>query len=154
MERYTVSKLVYLITVWGGAQWCLLRALQVQQLRAARAVCGFQSSRWSKVKLLGKIRWLYVRRLIEFYTILQVHKTLMTRKPRPLYHSLPVSYPYFTTGAASGHIRLSHNTSLKSFRYRAMVSYNRVLQKVLNGSMETVKKNLKQWIGKNIPLEY
>ena len=148
------SKLVYLITVWGGAQWCLLRAVQIQQLRAARAVCGFQSTRWSKVKLLGKVGWLSVRQLIEYYTVLQVHKTLTTGKPRPLYYSLSESYPYFTRGAASGHIRLPLNTSLKSFRYRAMVSYNRVPQILLQGSMTTVKKTLKQRIRKNIPLDF
>ena len=32
--------LIYLITLWGGAQQYLLRALQVQQLVAARTVCG------------------------------------------------------------------------------------------------------------------
>jgi hypothetical protein len=35
------SKLVYLITLWGGAQQYLLKALLVQQLTAARVVCGF-----------------------------------------------------------------------------------------------------------------
>ena len=43
-----MSKLVYLITVWGGAQKYLLNSLQVQQLRAARSVCGFNSLYWSK----------------------------------------------------------------------------------------------------------
>ena len=38
-----MSKLSYLITVWGGAQEYLLDALQVQQLSAARVVCGFNS---------------------------------------------------------------------------------------------------------------
>ena len=92
--------------------------------------------------MLGKVGWLSVRQLIEYYTVLQVHKTLTTGKPRPLYYSLSESYPYFTRGAASGHIRLPLNTSLRSFRYRAMVSYNRVPQILLQGSMTTVKKNL------------
>ena len=35
------SKLVYLINVWGGAPIYLLKALQVQQMIAARTVCGF-----------------------------------------------------------------------------------------------------------------
>ena len=39
------SKLVYLITLWGGAQQYLLKALQTQQFKAARTVCGFQSMR-------------------------------------------------------------------------------------------------------------
>jgi hypothetical protein len=33
-----MSKMVYLINLWGGAQQYLLKALQVQQLTAARAV--------------------------------------------------------------------------------------------------------------------
>ena len=35
-----MSKLVYLITVWAGAKQYLLKGLQVQQLTAARVVCG------------------------------------------------------------------------------------------------------------------
>ena len=36
-----LSKLTYLITLWGGAQQYLIDAVQVQQLAAARVVCGF-----------------------------------------------------------------------------------------------------------------
>ena len=42
------SRLVYLITLWGGAQQYLLKALQTQQLSAARTVCGYQSWRRSR----------------------------------------------------------------------------------------------------------
>lgn len=41
-----MSKLVYLMIVWGGAQQYLLNILQVQQLDAARTVCGFFSRGW------------------------------------------------------------------------------------------------------------
>ena len=40
-DGLVLSKLTYLITLWGGAQQYLLNALQVQQLSAARVVCGF-----------------------------------------------------------------------------------------------------------------
>ena len=42
-----MSKLVYLITVWGRAQQYLLNGLQVQKLTAARTVCGFSKFFWS-----------------------------------------------------------------------------------------------------------
>ena len=71
-----MSKLVYLISVWGGAQQSLLKVLQVQQLTAARAVCGFYSRFWSKRKLLDRVAWLSVRQLIFFHTVLQAHKTI------------------------------------------------------------------------------
>ena len=34
-----MSKMAYLITLWGGAPVYLLKSLQVQQLTAARTVC-------------------------------------------------------------------------------------------------------------------
>jgi hypothetical protein len=74
-----LSKLVYLITVLGGAKQYLLKALQVQQLNAARTVCGFHSRGWNKRRLLKRVGWMSVRQLIFFYTVLQAHKTLTTR---------------------------------------------------------------------------
>ena len=105
------SKLVYLITLWGGAQQYLLRALQVQQLTAARTVCGRHSMRWSRGRLLRKLGWMSVRQLIEFHTVLQAHKTLSTELPRPLHASLCTDHPYRTRGATSGNIRLEANIS-------------------------------------------
>ena len=61
-------KLVYLITVWGGAQQYLFKALQVQQLTAARTVCRFNSWGWSKRRLLIKVGWMSVRQLV-FFTL-------------------------------------------------------------------------------------
>ena len=65
-----ISKLTYLITLWGGAQQYLLSVLQVQQLSAARAVCGFGSWGMSKkkLKLLDRVGWLSVRQLVFYHT--------------------------------------------------------------------------------------
>ena len=95
-----------------------------------------------------------VRQLIEFHTVLQAHKTLTTELPRPLHASLCTEHPYRTRGAASGNIRLEANSSTNTFRYRAMVSYNAVPGKVKKGSVGTVKRNLKQWVMKNIPMDW
>lgn len=148
------SKLVYLINIWGGAPQYLLKALQVQQLVAARTVCGYQSLRWSKYKLLKKTGWLSVRQLVQYYCILQAHKTLRTGKPAVLHAALSSLYPYQTRSASQGNIRLDRNISVNSFTYRAMVSYNQVPSKVKEGSLLTVKRNLKKWIQHNTPLDY
>ena len=71
-----MSKVMYLMTVWGGAQQYLLKGLQVQQLTAARTVCGFFSRGWSKTKLLNKVGWLSIRQLIYMHTALQAQKTI------------------------------------------------------------------------------
>ena len=69
-----MSKLMYLITVWGGAQQYLLKTLQIQQLVAARCVCGYTSRWWSRQKILQRVGWLSIRQLIYFHTVLEAHK--------------------------------------------------------------------------------
>ena len=113
-----MSKLTYLITLWGGAQEYLLSALQVQQLTAARAVCGFGSWGWNKKKLLDKVGWLSVRQLIFYHTVLQTHKTITTGKPKTLFRTISSNYPYRTRSAASGQIRQSEDSRKTSFKYR------------------------------------
>ena len=116
-----MSKLSYLVTLWGGAQEYLISAVQVQQLAAARAVCGFDCWRWNKSKLLNKMGWLSVRQLVFYQTVLQAHKTLKTKVPQPLHHSLSGTYPRDTRSAASGQIRNGNSfSSQATFKYRAM----------------------------------
>ena len=94
-----LSKLVYLIHLWGGAQIYLLKALYVQQMVAARTVCGFESFHWSNRGVLERISWLSLKQMAFYHTVLQVHRTLVTKVPSPLYDSLISVYPY-TTGSA------------------------------------------------------
>ena len=103
-----MSKLTYLITLWGGAQKYLISGLQVQQLTAARAVCGFGCWGWSKRKLLGKVGWLSVRQLVFYHTVLQAHKTLKSGVPKALYQSFGANVVraherFLCGGRRSGH---------------------------------------------------
>ena len=128
-----MSKLSYLIILWGGARQYLLKAVQVKQLAAARTVCGAASWRWSRRKLLDRVGWLSIKQLIFYHTVLQVHKTLQTQRPRPLFSTLSSTYPYRTRRATAGLIRQDPSFStLNTFKYRAMQSYRqRVSGKVL-----------------------
>ena len=47
-----MSKLSYGLCMWGNCQGYLRKALQVMQLNAARAVCGYRSYYWSTKRLL------------------------------------------------------------------------------------------------------
>ena len=105
-----MSKIVYLINIWGGAQQYLINALQVQQLVAARAVCGPGCWRWSRAKLLNRTGWLSVRQLVFFHAVLQIFKTMKTGVPRPLYESLQSQYPYQIRNASNGLIRHTSTT--------------------------------------------
>ena len=74
-----ISKLCYLIQVWGGCDSYLLDRLQVLQNRAARAVTGkpwFTPTR----RLLKECRWFSIRQLVFYQTVLGVHKLVRARK--------------------------------------------------------------------------
>ena len=139
-----MSKLMYLIVVWGGAQQYLLSALQVQQLTAARAVCGFGSWGWSKKRLLDRTGWLSIRQLIFFHTVLQTYKINSTKVPKSIYKSLITRY--------NGMIH-QEEIPQSSFRYRAMKSFNQVPVSVRTGSRATVKRKLKLWVKSNLPID-
>ena len=155
-----MSKLVYLITVWGGAQQYLLKGLQVQQLTAARTVCGFTSFFWSKKKLLDRVNWLSIRQLIFFHTVLQAHKTIKTGFPRIMHKSISTNHPFRTRSATMGLIRFGEtfrgqsNLVNLSFRHRAVQFYNLVPVHVRTGSNATVKKKLRKWVYQNVPLDW
>ena len=68
--------------------------------------------------------------------------------------SISRDYPYRTRSAANGNIRLNENTSKSTFKYRAMISYNSVPGDFTSGNIGTVKKKLKQWVLKNVPLDW
>ena len=154
-----MSKVVYLIAVWGGAQQYLINALQVQQLTAARAVCGFSSKWWSKQKLLDRVGWLSIRQLIHYNTVLQAHKTITTGKPAPLYNSISTQHPYPTRNATFGQIRFGEtfrgesSLSIASFRNRAVHWFNAVPVSVRTGKLPAVKRKLRKWIWQNIPID-
>ena len=155
-----MSKVMYLMTVWGGAQQYLLKGLQVQQLTAARTVCGFFSRGWSKTKLLNKGGWLSIRQLIYMHTVLQAHKTISSGKAALLHQSISTEYPYRTRRAAAGHIRFGEtfygdsNLILESFKHRAVHWYNDVPVSVRTGSQIAVKNKLRKWVKQNVPLDW
>ena len=149
------SRLVYLITLWGGAPLYLLKALQVQQLNAARSVCGFNARWWSKCRLLKRVGWLSVRQLVFFHTVLQAHKTMSTGLPKPLFAEFSADNPYTTRSVSRGNIRLRDDyRSTSTFKYRAMAMYNSVPVQVRTGTHSTVKLKLKKWVAENVPLDW
>ena len=130
-----------------------MNTLHVQQLSAARTVCGFGSACWSRKKLLEKVNWLSVRQVVFYHIVLQVHKTLSTSVPKPLYQNLSLTYPRVTRGATGWQLRQDGNSiSAETFKYKAIESYNLVPVEVKTGSIISMKAKLKKWIRENIPI--
>ena len=154
-----ISKLCYLIQLWGGCEGYLLKALQVLQNRAARAVTHkswFASTR----RLLADCKWLSVKQLVFYHAVITTHKVVTTGSPIYLSTIMSTNHPKNTRQAANGEIRIDKKFDSKqglvrdSFRYRAASNYNSIPAELRTASsLPTFKKKLKQWVFTNIPID-
>ena len=71
-----MSKLVYLIPLWGGCEKFLIKALQIIQNKAARSVTKLGI--FTPVQtLLRQCGWLSVNQLVFYHTVILLFKTLL-----------------------------------------------------------------------------
>ena len=90
------SKLQYLMPLWNGTPDYLINGLQVQQLNAARTVCGYQSYYWSTTKLLNTSGWLSIKQKMFASTVSMAHNIVKSGVPRNIHSTLVTQYPYRT----------------------------------------------------------
>ena len=154
-----MSKLNYIITVWGGTEEYLLNALQVIQNRAARCVTKLSWFTPTRT-LLKNCGWLSVRQLIFYNTVVMTHKISITGTPRYMHGKLFLEYGYRTRQATQRGVRFGDQfpgkTALtkSSFLYRAALDYNSIPTDIRSArTIEVFKKKLKSWIRPNIPVQ-
>ena len=147
-----MSKLCYGLAVWGSCQAYLRRALQVQQLTAARAVCGYMSYFWSTAKLLSTRAWLSVNQLYWLHVLTTTHNIAVTKKPTNIHKRMVAHHRHGTRSATvvsrgfSGHpANSSYNHAAGEYNclpadLRAKVSYT------------VFKRRLKNRVKRNIPM--
>ena len=154
-----VSKLCYLIELWGGCEGYLLHSLQVILNRAARSVTKM-SGYTSTKSLMAACSWLSVKQLVVYHTVKMVFKTLKTESPCYLHDRLtPTPHPISTRQSTTGGIRQDESyrcrSTIKSdsMRYRGTMDYNRLPADIRTcSSLATFKRKLKQWVRVNVDL--
>ena len=130
-----MSRILYMLPVYGGAPEYMLDALQKKQSEAMRLVTR---RKWkilgrkmnSTKELLKQCNYLSVRQMVYFYSVAAVHKTLVNETPEYLCNVLckalesGVKHRYPTRTAGS---RMVAEAKLKiantSFRWRASKQY-------------------------------
>ena len=90
------SKLQYLMPLWGGAPGYLPRALQTQQLNAARVVWGYSSYFGSTERLLKKCGWKSVRQQEYHATAMLTHLIIQEKGPMNIRPGLVSDWHYNT----------------------------------------------------------
>ena len=150
-----MSKLTYLIGLWGGCNMHLLKSLQIMQNKAARVVTKLDWSTSTSV-LLAQYCWLSVKKLLVYHSVVLVYKVLKSKQPKPLHSMFPTEYTYKKTSTARsmsiqqrGHPTL--DIGKDSFRWRAAKSYNQLPVSIKScESLEQFKLEAKKWTNINI----
>ena len=154
------SNIQYLLPLYGGAPDYLVRALQVQQLKAARFVCGYSSFYWSTEKLLKACGWMSVRQQEFYATTLLAHKIVSTSLPHGLWTDIVQPHTVRTRAATQGQIRYGTNyrgeleMTRSSFKYRAQKYYSSISGTMKTQPILTFKRQLKQFAVRNIPVRW
>ena len=152
------SKIQYLLPLYGGAPEYLMKSVQVQQLKAARFVCGYQSYYWSTKQLLNKCGWLSVKQQEYFSTTLLAHKIVISSLPRNISADMVVPHGRNTRAAAQGVIRYGENyrgwseLTRGSFKYRARKYYSEIPVNIKTQSLPVFKSRLKKHILEQVSL--
>ena len=151
-----MSKLVYLIPLWGGSAKFLIKSLQTLQNKAARAVTKLD---WNTTtsELLKQCSWLSVHQLSVYHTLVLMFKVMQAKSPKYLYSMFSTSYNYKTREAETGKIKYTRQPELglskDSFRWRAAHFYNQLPEKTRSTqNILSFKIAAKQWVKDNIDL--
>ena len=151
-----MSRIVYLIQVYGNASDYLLRFLQVLQNKAARAVT---KSRWGTETsiLLNQVGWLSVRQLKDYHSLLLIFKIKQEGKPASLRLLFKDNFAYRTRQATS-HAFVQNETaksekSKKAFIHNSTALWNRLPPEIRKlEKLEKFKTELKKWVKINVML--
>ena len=153
-----MSKLAYLMPLWGGCHKFLINTLQVLQNRAARFVT--KQNMYSPVQnLLKECGWLSVHQMVFYHTVVLFFKIRKNGSPVVLYKMATADYAYDTRSKTSGNIKVSSRIKVpsdlaaRSFRWRS-VSYWNLLPSKLKSiqSVNQFKQSLKSWIIMNVKI--
>ena len=136
-----MSKLCYLIQIWGSASNKLLKKVQVTMNRAARFVTGW-GRRTNTIKLMRACNWLLVKEIITYQSLITLWSVIHRKIPIEITEQLNIDNEGIITTIAPRLILTS-----KSFKYRAIGSWNQLESNIrLEKSLPKFKKLLKSWI--------
>ena len=157
-----MSKILYLLPLYGGCPEYLLSAIQTKQTEAMRQVTG---KRWvvpgkqyvSTADLLKECGWLSVRQLSFYTTVLSVHKTIVHQVPELLFERLTSGSRYKTRRTARHNLERTRvdEARLKlastSYRWRGHQQHSSIPENLKDErDLKGFKNGLKLWIQENI----
>ena len=136
-----ISKMIYLLPIYGGTYRKYTKKLQVVLNNAARFVSGY-GRRTSKDVLMRTCGWLDVEEMILYHSLLQMWRMIHLKVPLQVYKKMIVKEDL---SIEEKHPRIQ-NTSF-SYRYRTIPKWNELSEETRNiGNISKFKKVVKNWL--------
>ena len=149
-----ISRIIYAIQLWGGANDYLLKILQVLQNRAARFVTRLDIYTSQRVLLL-QCGWMSVKQLAAYHSLVLVYKTKTEQKPVFLAESLSKPFQIRTRAASTGalvdNLKTTSEISKLSFISISTKLWNTLPPQIRQaGNLQKFKFQLKVWVKVNV----
>ena len=152
-----MSRIVYVIQLYGTAPDYLINSLQVLQNKAARIITKLGWGTRTSV-LLKQLGWLSIKQLIDYHSLILVFKVNQNKKPAYLHGKFKQNFGYRTRQATGNCIQISGtpggDKTKTAFFHRSIVLWNSLplnLRKSQN--LLKFKMELKKWIMMNIAIK-
>ena len=152
-----LSKLIYLIQLWGGTSNFLIKILQKLQNKAARIVT--KMDKYTPIKtLLLQCGWLSIKQLVQYHSLLQIYKTKKNQRPGFLHERLSMNCRYKTRLIATQGIKtdnsIKSDLAKQNFTYFAIKTWNDLPPHIRqSNNLNPFKKDVKSWVRNNISIE-
>ena len=136
-----VSRLIYLIPLWGGATENYVKKAQIVLNSAARWATGL-GRRTKTLDLMSRCKWMSVKELIEYHSILNMWKTVYKMKPRSMYEGIKIDEDKkLSTDAAR--LQFTENC----YKWRTVQMWNNMKDELRhNERLGSFKIQLRKWI--------
>ena len=153
-DGIVISRIIYVIQIWGGTSDYLLKMLQILQNKAARFVTRLDIFTSQKMLLL-QCGWLSVRQLVEYHSLVMIFKTKTEHKPVFLHKAISRIFNYRTRAYSTGSLVLnqaiSGDISKDSFLARSTKMWNTLPPHIKQAeNLRKFKWKLKLWIKNNV----
>ena len=157
-----MSKILYLLPLYGGCPEYLLSSIQKKQTEAMRQITG---KRWvipgkqyvSTKCLLKQCDWLSIRQLSFYTTVLSVQKTLVFKTPGYMYEKLKSGTERVTRSSRFNMVERPHvdearlSIARTSWRWRGNSQQNALPDHLKNEKdIRIFKLGLKSWVKENV----
>ena len=152
-----MSRLSYMMIVWGSCKKELMDGLQVLQNRAARVVTRNDWNLSTKQNL-RQLGWLSVHQLLVYQSVVSIHKIRENSEPIALHNMFNWETKQNTRQVSANTVRPigvpRYEVANRSFRWRASRWFNSLPKDIkLIRDIKTSKGEAKQWIMTNIEIK-